>query len=163
MHIDEIFPPGEISTWLSRANTMGIGAFPPCVPGHRQLSYWKRYAGLFWFQNKLGQGIHLLTIRVSNGQLKKPTPDITYVTHCFITLFDEDLCARRSYQGHRQIIISHNNSGLQSLVLVLHTFFMHTCPHMYPGTFWKVIQWNLSVTTTSMIKFVSSDLFSNVF
>ena len=26
-----------------------------------------------------------------------------------------------------------------------------------------VIQWNLSVTTTSMIKFITRDLFSNVF
>ena len=29
--------------------------------------------------------------------------------------------------------------------------------------FYNLVQWNLSVTTTSMIKFITCDLFSNVF
>ena len=42
----------------------------------------------------------------------------------------------------------------------------HLFHPMHPGPVqqeWSLVQWNLSVTTTSIIKFIACDLFSNVF
>ena len=49
---------------------------------------------------------------------------------------------------------------------VCNTYSSKSVNHVSPGTPWNVgsdLQWNLSVTTTSIIRFITCNLFSNVF
>ena len=99
---------------------------------------------------------YLLTLRALYIQCKQASVSLS-PTHC---RFHHTVGKSQNFLSCTNTF--HHTVGAVSNVSKIHLFYG---PIISSITLWALfsIQWNLSVTTTSIIKFITSDLFSNVF